>query len=338
MRPRRAAMVAACVLAAGLLGCGTDFSPVSQVTTLRVLAVQKDKPYAKPGDTVELSMLWHDGSDEAPRPIQRAWVAFCFNPPGDLFTGCFADPARAGDVHAEMGDSVANDRFAFPIPRDIISGSRPGSESLRYGLSYVLFAICAGDLSLRSPSAEAPFPLSCKDEGGRDLGPEDFVAGYSAIYSYEEITNQNPRITGLEFDGRDVTADCLGVSCVTTPVTEPDCNEGGTCIPSCAEDGEPECPGYEFRAIVDPKSVELDEASETQSQGPYLEQMWVNYHVSSGAVDSDVKLVNDAVQGFHPEHETVVRAPKKSGPLTLWAIVRDNRGGVDWARFTVGVD
>ncbi len=45
-------------LALFLLGCGPDFDPPSELHSLRVLAVEKDLPYAQPGATVNLQMLW----------------------------------------------------------------------------------------------------------------------------------------------------------------------------------------------------------------------------------------------------------------------------------------
>ena len=73
------------VLALFLLGCGPDFDPPSELHSLRVLAVQKDKPYAQPGDTVKLQMLWEDASLNVGRPVTIAWSAPCFDPEGDLY-------------------------------------------------------------------------------------------------------------------------------------------------------------------------------------------------------------------------------------------------------------
>src|SRR5258708_1863381 len=42
------------------LGCGPQFDPGNEIKTLRVLGVKKDKPYAQPGDDVNLQLLWHD--------------------------------------------------------------------------------------------------------------------------------------------------------------------------------------------------------------------------------------------------------------------------------------
>src|SRR5688572_12864624 len=51
-------------------GCSDDFDPASRVVNLRVLAVQADKPFAKPGDTVQLSALFHDPKE---RPLTWAF-------------------------------------------------------------------------------------------------------------------------------------------------------------------------------------------------------------------------------------------------------------------------
>ena len=51
--------------------CGSDFAPGSRITGLRVLAVQADKPYAHPGETVHLSALTADTRE---RPVVWAWA------------------------------------------------------------------------------------------------------------------------------------------------------------------------------------------------------------------------------------------------------------------------
>lgn len=76
------------------LSCGAGFDTPDDVKSLRVLAIQKDHPYATPTQDpnnpslVQLTMLWHDGfpstSDE-PRPIQRLWFSGSENLPGDQY-------------------------------------------------------------------------------------------------------------------------------------------------------------------------------------------------------------------------------------------------------------
>src|SRR5690606_35074905 len=63
--------------------------PISELETLRVLAVQKSAPYADPGEEVELRMLWFDGAAPPARSIQRTWISGCYNPPADQYAGCF---------------------------------------------------------------------------------------------------------------------------------------------------------------------------------------------------------------------------------------------------------
>ena len=100
----------------GLLsvGCGPDFDPPSELHTLRVLAVQKDAPYAKPDQEVNLSMLWEDASELRGRPVQIAWSPVCVNPKGDLYYSCFTDPALF-DCPFVMGTEVGR---AVITPQD----------------------------------------------------------------------------------------------------------------------------------------------------------------------------------------------------------------------------
>ena len=90
-------LVAALALFAGL-GCGPQFDPGNEIKTLRVLGVKKDKPYAQPGEDVNLQLLWHDPKGRSDAEIQRAFIGGCVNPPGDLYYGCFAQYGQAGGL------------------------------------------------------------------------------------------------------------------------------------------------------------------------------------------------------------------------------------------------
>ena len=89
---KRAALVLSSL---GLLACAPDFASQSRLRSLRVLAVQKDEPYARPGDTVKLSMLLDDAGQPRPRGVKVTWFGGCENPPGDLYAGCLASLAGA---------------------------------------------------------------------------------------------------------------------------------------------------------------------------------------------------------------------------------------------------
>ena len=66
--------------------------------------------------------------------------------------------------------------------------------------------------------------------------------------------------------------------------------------------------------------------------------MWINYYVDRGELTSGVRLLNDAQKGWNSQYETKFRAPRKLGPVNLWAAVHDNRGGVGWVRQVILVE
>lgn len=330
-----------------VLGCGAEFDPPSELKTLRVLAVKKSAPYAEPGQEVELSMLWHDGSrkqGEEPREIERGFLGGCVNPPGDLYYGCFAQYAEQlgrGDLPA-FGEG---DAFSVTLPDDIISGREgpfePGQP--RYGLYIAFFWVCAGRLDFTTEIAErdaesAAFPVRCLDEDDEPLGPDDFVLGYTSIYSFEDAVNTNPTL-GSEFrlEGASIPADCAGEECLQAEDVEVDCEvEPERCVNACKDDGDLSCPELEIAPQADPATVEIDDVSSDLFGETVTEQMWVNYYVDRGSI-SPVRLLNDRVTGWNDEYRAELRAPKESGPLRVWAVSHDNRGGIDFARVTLRV-
>jgi hypothetical protein len=207
-------------LLALVTACAPNFESGSRLRTLRILAVQKDKPYARPGDTVTLRMLLDDATDSAPRPVTIAWFSGCENPPGDLYAGCTAAFSGAGgeaDGSAQGTGRVGSGlEFSFPISDDIISRRPAPTDRTQppYGTAYVFFAACAGELRVATPTADYPFPLACFSNSGKQLGSDDFVAGYSQVFVYDTLTNANPVVTGVTVDGKPVDPECIGEGCI----------------------------------------------------------------------------------------------------------------------------
>jgi hypothetical protein len=352
--------------------CGEDFDPASELSGLRVLAVKKSSPYVRPGERIDLTMLWHDAVPGRPAP-QIAWLALCENPPGDLFEACFAQPpplseeAIAARVSVpEPGATAPNDRFGFVTSADLISARpAPADESaIPYGLNYVFFAACAGQLELLTDGS-SPIPFVCYEEldgvagfsaGDNRRDSRDFIIGYTAVFAYEQIENDNPRFLGLEFGGATYWPDsppevaaaapagavlaapldvCIGEGCDSAPPA-PDatpCLEGLT-VDACIDD---ECDGMRIEASVDPASAEVDAVASSRSATPLGEQMWINYYSTLGEVAEEVRLVNDAVAGFSEDMATDYQAPETPGATYVWAVAHDNRGGTEWARLRVCV-
>src|SRR6478736_371423 len=339
------------VLSLFLAGCGPDFDPPSEIHSLRVLAVQKDHPYAQPGSDVNMQMLWQDASPLAgeDRPIQIAWSPGCYDPPGDLYYACFADKSLFGDMAPS-----STERATVHIPDDIISRRGPvtdGSKNPPYGITYVFFALCAGQLSLLTNPGEGAFPVGCKDSSGNLLGPDDFVAGYTSIYSFQGISNNNPKISGFEFRGSPVPegAFCIGDDCQaragSAPASDVDINcddptMSALCVPPCGDDGDPSCTGYGFRPTIDKTATEnqdKDQVSVMLLGRDVGEQMWINYYTDAGGFKSPVRLLNDATNGWNDDYGTDFYAPSKTDPLRIWAVAHDNRGGMSWSGITLKV-
>jgi len=323
-------------LALGLAGCGEEFDPQSKLSTLRVIAVRADNPYPHPGETVQLDMLWYDGKSpvDAQPPLRPAplgepglppagesralrlfWLSGCYNPLGDLYYECFAQFAdtfaAAQDDPAALAQYVGfGPSFQVKVPDDLISRRPPQEGRTPYGLSFVFFALCAGEVLPAEPGADG-LPFACLDSSGNRLGADDFVFGYFAFYSYDQITNTNPKVEGLLIDGAPVGEG-----------DEPSFSPGST---------------VEVKVVVDPASVEYNPLALDASGNAQQEMMWVAYYASGGELDKGSRLVNDATQGYSDDHGVKLDLPSEAGPVKVFAVVHDSRGGVQWVTRTVRV-
>ncbi len=326
---------AAAAAALGAAGCAADFEPQSKIQSLRILGVQKSAPYAAPGEEVTLSALWtlpEPAEGETPPKVTFGWLGGCFNPPADLYYGCFQ-----GLSPSQSTGGIGN-QFTLEIPADIISSRPPPKDPTitPYGLAYVFFAACAGKLQPVTTSGGAQeFPATCVDpDTGAQLNQDSFVVGYTAIYAYDTLRHDNPVITAFQFNGQTLAPDCIGTACLGPPPAPPvSCDEPGTvCIPRC--DGGGKCPEYSAAPVVAESSFDPTPTA----QG--AERIWVNYYVDRGSVTSDLQLIAAATPGvgWLTEYSTKVVAPAEPGPMLLWSVVRDSRGGQNWTRLKVLVE
>src|SRR4051812_7841256 len=112
MKAFRTTVALSLFLSSAALGCSNDFDPGSRVTSLRVLAVHADQPFAAPGEKVSLDTLAFD-PNAGSRPVTWAW-ATCVNPAASSVVACLAktadDAARTG---APLGLSMGTDLQTF---------------------------------------------------------------------------------------------------------------------------------------------------------------------------------------------------------------------------------
>jgi hypothetical protein len=310
---RAAALAAlALVVAAGCGGAG--FEPASNIKGLRVLALQKEPAYARPDETVQMKLLYWDGKvgEGSSRNIAFDFLQ-CDDPAADLYYGCFdhgLEPLLGASAPSSMGDDAPIVTLSATIPSSIIRPKFP----IAYGLKYIFFSACAGQLGL-DPSPDG-FPLACFDDQMKKLGPDDFVPGYSAIYVYAELRNANPV----------VDADLV-------PSLPADMH-----VARCTESDRGNCPTFDVKPMIDPASAEVDPLATDANGGKLKEQLWIAYLATGGDFTKDLRLVNDATTGWNDDYGTKFRAPATAGPVHLFGIVHDNRGGVAWAQKRIIVD
>lgn len=352
-------------------GCAAAFDPPATVKTLRVFGAKVDKPYAKPGETVKIELLYYDaspkrfGADGKPREIQIVWFGGCNNPTGDLYYGCFPifgqifasavrpdgtfDPSKVPPGTLGGGSSrgpLRPEVFSQTLPADIISSRPPPSgTTIPYGVNYAFFAVCAGEI-VPDPNGASGLPVSCRDPVTKAaLGADDFVFGYTSVYAYDTVENKNPVIDGRTFQDKLLDQ----TPCNETTV----CAEGSRCgfdtprtcipvIPHCTAEKLADCPTYKFGPVMDAaKNSEFD-ANAIDSDGKTLQEvMWAYYYASDGTIAKDTRLINDAQAGWQDPAKfgTEWQAPgDASGPTRIWGVFHDNRGGAEWTWWDVYVD
>ena len=334
---------------AGVLGllvaaCSGDFDPQSKVDSVRMFAVRADKPYAKPGETVELEVLLTDARKDKAQPLKLYWIPLvCMNPRDDLYYLCFlpgdggidagATFVAAGDGGADAGAGFGGGlssiptgvdlgpflpqgpKYSFKMPENAVQ-PRDGIDP--YGLAVLFNVACPGRLEFVSTTAGGSpqqVPLKCSDANGNALLPKDYVIGISRVYAYDTRTNANPIIEQTLKD--DVAVDLAA----------------GITVEPCREAKRADCKDIHLDLRVPDESWEANPAETTSVR----EQIWVDWYSDIGDFSDDARLLFDTKQGRTSESFNKFHAPADPQDGTIWAVVHDNRGGANWVVFPVHV-
>lgn len=331
-------------------GCVAGFDPPSVVRGLRVFAVVADKPYARPGDTVNFTIHYQDAAsdpDEGSRPITIFWLGACENPVGDDYYGCYAqfEELAAQFEHWRPGMPLPSldgmsigigETYSVTLGEDILSSRERPASGPHYGTAYVFFVACAGTIGLvedQGTGRAGTFPVGCFDAENRRLGAEGFVPGYTQVYVFDDgRTNANPEIQALTLDGVPLPEDFGDIPTVPRcPIRAEERREVGCSAP----DPFTECTTYELDVLVAPDAAEPDPDSQIT---PLREILWVDYFADQGDLDASIKLVSDATTGHVDDHAVKWVPPAEPGIATLTAVLRDARGGASVVRRLVRVE
>lgn len=305
------------------LACApAKFDPASLVNSVRILAVSADKPYAAPGETVQLQMLTADG--RATRPSSMSTYFFpapCVNPVLDAYYSCFPAFAAAFQPGVDIGKAlVEGSKLAFDVPEDILS-ARASIE--QYGL-LVNFAIaCAGHvefIALPPGGSADAVPFACFDDSGHRLSADDFMFVYSSVYAFSDRRNQNPVVEAVTVDGESADP------------------QAGITIEHCGRAKIDDCPAKKIDVLVADSSQEVDPNNLNEAGQPLREQLYVQYYATAGEFKNDTVILFDPRVGRLSNTSDEYRPPLLAGDYELWAVVHDNRGGVSWIALPLHVD
>lgn len=328
------------------------FQDPTTISSVRILASRADTPYASPGGTVNLSVLAVDERASKPEPMQIYWVPLvCKDPPNDAYYACFqqlegkgGEDAGAG-AGADAGAGInlrpgvelplpTGDTFQFKMPEDAVSAHAPVPGTDPYGIAILFNIACAGHVELLpiDPNNINPqtVPLGCFDANHNQLGPDDYVFGFTRVYAYPSdsgVTNANPVIAGVDVEGQS-----LGI----TPNPDGSYTAKRFTSSRCTADRRENCPHVHIGAVVPDSSQE----AYTLNGNPAKEEIWADYFTTFGQLTDQARLLYDANKGSVGDPSVTDDQwlpPNDPGPGTLWIIVHDNRGGAVWVTIPVTV-
>lgn len=353
MNPKALEHVAlATLVAVSQIGCDdVEWPEEKYIDSLRVLGVRAEPPTLTPrirgSASTRLSVVCVDGSrphEESPDcSVEIAWFTQCDNPSQNDPKKCFGEyttfyrdlapkiaetPAESYPVGFGFGPT-----FDLSTDETILSQhARVGERDIQYGVSYVYFAVCAGELVSARGSSDR-LPVDCRDRNtGRSVSQERFVVGLTAIYSYDVITNHNPILLMSRFDGQEIPNGCDAASQCPPGLV---CSSAGECVPvvdRCGSQRPESCRWHCLNFDLGWDSFSLFDLEGVRIRKPQ-KSLWLDHYTNAGSFPEDVA-------GF-PLHAPAERADvaqsscvQWQAPNTpteqahLWAVVRDNRGGL----------
>ncbi len=290
------------VAAVAVTACAASFDPGSRVTSLRVLAVHADQPFAHPGEEVHLDTL---SFDPAGRAITWGW-ATCVNPEEATVAGCFA---KSGGL--AIGSAST---FSLTVPVDALDALP--AEARDHALVGVVAVACPATLSPGAVTFGADtYPFRCVDANGRELGLDEMEVGLRRITVRATDRNANPGIASVTWDGADWA--------------EGDVKDVGAC--DTTGNSFDSCDAALAHAIDVTLTAGSIESGTDESGVPFTEQVVVQYFATEGIFEHDVRTA------AMPDTRWVARSSASGETLTMWILARDDRGGVTWATRQVKV-
>jgi hypothetical protein len=283
-----------------LLACASDFDPGSRVQGLRILATRVDKPFAAPGETVTFEALAVNPAGEA---VPVSWAS-CARPLSPSALGCV-------QVLPKGSPLATGPTFSLTLPATALDGVPDvAKKTVFFGAVQVA---CPGAVS--TTGGPEGLPVRCDDPSGRALKLGDYELAVKRVYVRATDRNQNPAIARITWDGAEwPEAEVKAMAACDSATTNrfDDCGGESHTLAIVPADGAAE------RGV-----------DETGAQ--YAEQLLAQYYSTEGLFEYQAK---DGVRST-----TTFKARKGAAgkTLTLWFVLRDDRGGVGWVSRKIAV-
>ncbi len=295
-------LIAMGVLAAATLAtaCASDFDPASRVQGLRILATRVDKPYAAPGETVTFETL---AVDPEGRPVSVSWAA-CARPSSPSALGC----VRALPKGAPLTEGSS---FTLTIPPTALDGVPAiARKSVFFGAVQVA---CQGPVT--TTGGPEGLPVRCGDVSGEALPLGEYELAVKRVYVRATDKNQNPTIARVTWDGAEWPESEVKVM---------------SACDSATTNRFDECNG-ESHALAIVPTESSSERGVDELGDAFEEKLLAQYYSTEGIFEYQAK------DGIRSQTSFKARKGAIGKTITLWFVVRDDRGGVDWTarRITV---
>jgi hypothetical protein len=359
------------VLACGWLACGPKgFQDEALVNSVRILATRADRPYAKPGDTVTLTVLAADGRSSRPEPMVVYWFPVALSPPLSLplprssfvcedpeddayfacFTSLLAAISATGDGGARDGGGDGGKpgfsigpgvdlspllpqgpTLSVPISQGIIASHAPVNGTDPYGIAIVFNMACAGHPELL-PVDSSNLSFNQLPVGCFDKNGNQLDSD-SFVVGYATVYAYETLT-----NANPVIAHVLyqksdldgGYLGESSTARAVVPSEGGIVVPTCTDTDRDACTMYSFDIDVPDASWQLDPQNVGSNGQPLHEQIWVDYYWTAGSFSDDSRLIYDPTLGYVGDTAVSLTPPATPTTATFWAVVHDNRGGVSW--------
>lgn len=289
-----------------LSGCVEDFAPASQIKDLRILAIKAEPPEARPGETVRLSTLVVDPSGEVLPPV-LAWLV-CFPDPIGGVNACATGSAPqqfAGFGVTEVDITIPADITLFP-------------EGDPQAQSTVLATVVA------CTSADPDDCVACDDQGC-EFG---VVEGVEVEIALKRIT-----VSNRSDEERNHNPQLAEVSAAAFSDALPD--ESFIPLDPVVPTPMDACEGLVLRSRAPQESFETFVREQLGEPVTITEQLITSYFITTGAVASD-RIFNGVGAGVSPgvadvRYDLFPEERNPEGPIHLFFVLRDDRGGLDFA-------